>query len=116
MSGRGGALDATVSLVLGSLLSVPPTITLVASTASIRVKDAIDDYGKAREFLASMAQLSCINLTLLSLTEKTAVRLTCCIPRKYKLHNVVVYVKGSEAEFFKKAEPYMKEKGVVMQR
>jgi len=40
----------------------------------------------------------------------------CCIPRVYKTHNIVVFVKGNEIGYFAKAHAYMKERGVVLRR
>ncbi|KAL9553451.1 hypothetical protein MBANPS3_003290 [Mucor bainieri] len=63
-----------------------------------------------------MTHLARIDLTSVPITEKSASRIIYYIPRVSRFHNVVIFVKGVDADCFKTVASYMKEKGVVLEK
>ncbi|GAN08494.1 hypothetical protein MAM1_0207d08006 [Mucor ambiguus] len=86
-----------------------------ATLASVRLSDAKIDYTKLKAILSSISHLTCIDLTMIAITDKSATRIILCIPRLYRTYSVVIFVKGKEVDCFKNAALYMKERGVIIQ-
>ena len=75
-----------------------------ATLTSIRISGSNIDYNKLKMILSAIKHLARIDLSSISVTERSATRIVLSIPRVYRPHTIIIFAKGSESSPHKSAQ------------